>query len=193
MKKKLKNLSVGKKLQVSFRTILSAFIFAAVFALAGIAMINANLNRFYKESYKNTQLQLEIRRDIQLEGKNILWAITATDSTQKDKISAAETYAQRVEENLQALSESFSDKEKIATLTSTYETLKGERLKIAELLTAGNAAEAFALFNGAYDDATEIIQNELIEIGDFANEQAATAYSRATSLVAIINVMLLII
>lgn len=193
MIKKLKNLKVDQKLKQAFKTILIAFIIAVILALAGIAMINANLNRFYNESYKNTQLQLEIRRDIQLVGKNVLWAITATDGTQLDKISTAETYAQRVEENIQTLSTSFSDKDKIATLQSALTTLKNERAAITSLLYSGNQAKALTLFNGTYNDATENMQNILIEIGDSANAQAATAYSRASSLVSMINVILVVV
>ena len=188
----LKNLKVEKKLEKSFSKLLRAFIVAIVIALAGIAMINMNLNRFYNESYKNMQRQLEIRRDVQLVGKNVLWAITATEN-QEEKINDAVEYAQRVEENVLALEESFSDKEMTAALDEALKALKAERLEVVELVTAGENEKALELFNGTYDEATENIQNVLIEIGDAADAQAATAYSRASSLVTIIVVVLVVV
>lgn len=173
--------------------LLYAFIFASLMALGGIAMINANLNRFYNESYQNMKLQLEIRRDIQSVDKFELWAITATDDSQKNMLSSADAYAQSVQENVLALEESFSDKDKTAILHDALQTLESERTKIADALTAGDNAEAFVLFNGSYNDATDNIQNILLEIGDASDAQADTAYSRVSDLVPMINVILIFV
>lgn len=72
MTEKLRNLKVDRKLKKSFSTLLIAFVMAAVLAIGGLAMIHANIKRFYNESYQNMALQLEIRKDIQLTGKYVL-------------------------------------------------------------------------------------------------------------------------
>ena len=81
MREKLKDLKVKQKLQKSYFTILAAFILTLILAIVGLATINVKLKSFYEESYRNTQLQLEIRKDIQMVGKNVLWAVTMEDET----------------------------------------------------------------------------------------------------------------
>lgn len=193
MKEKLRHLKVGQKLKKAFSTILVAFIVAVLLALAGIAMINANVKRFYNESYKNMELQLEIRRDIQLIGKNVLWAITATDGTEKEKLNSVMDYAGYVEQNTLALTESFSDTELTTALNAALATLKTERLQLTGLITTGQKDAALKRYNGSYTDATDAIQTILTQIGEAADAQAATAYSRATSLVSMIVVILIVV
>lgn len=193
MSDKLKNYKVEEKLKKAFTVILRAFIVAAIVAIAGVYMINANVKRFYNESYVNEKLQLEIRRDLQLSGKNVLWAITTTDNMQQQKITDANTYAERVKTNVLALLESFSDKEMTAELQADLGTLEAEQNKVIELVKAGDNDRALEVFNGSYNNATEEMQNILIKIGEFADAQAATAYGRISSLVVIIYLTLVIV
>lgn len=193
MKDKLTNLKVEKKLKQAFIPVIRAFIVAILISYAGIAMININLNRFYNESYKNMELQLKICKDIQLIDKNVLWAIATTEETQKSKIEEANAGAQTVNENVVELEESFSDKEMTAALDSAWKQLDTERGKVLELAAAGNGTDAFNAYNGSYNEATGKLQELLDEIGDAADAQAATAYSRASDLVTMINIVLFVI
>ena len=190
----LKNLKVGKKLQKAFNGFIKMFVIAILVALAGIAMINANVNRFYNESYENMQLQLEIRRDIQLVDKNVLWAITMTDSVeQRSKIGDVNLYAERVGGNVLALTNSFSDKDMTAKLDEAWNTLNTAKTEITDMALAGDSAGAFSLYNGSYAEATASIQNILTQIGKSADEQAATAYGRISSLISMVVVGMLVI
>lgn len=193
MREKLRQLKVKKKLERSFTLILIAFIGAAIMSLGGIAMISANIKQFYNESYTNMKLQLEIRKDIQLAGKHVLWAITADGQEQVDLINQAVTYTQRVEENVQLLSENFSDKELTAELQTALRNLQSERRNLTGFLTVGNSEKAFFFFNGSYNDATQAIQDVLIRVGDTADAQADTAYGRVNLLVVFINIVMVVV
>lgn len=193
MTEKLRNLKVDRKLKKSFSTLLIAFVMAAVFAIGGLAMIHANIKRFYNESYQNMALQLEIRKDIQLTGKYVLWAITVTDEEREKILKDVTTYAKRVEDNVYALEASFSDKEMTAALDAALQTLKAERVRITEMLEAGDNAGAAEAFNGTYNDATENIQDILLEIGEAADAQAITAYSRISDLVPMVYIIMILV
>lgn len=193
MTEKLRNLKVDRKLKKSFSTLLIAFVMAAVFAIGGLAMIHANIKRFYNESYQNMALQLEIRKDIQLTGKYVLWAITVTDEEREKILRDVTTYAKRVEDNVYALEASFSDKEMTAALDAALQTLKAERVRITEMLEAGDNAGAAEAFNGTYNDATENIQDILLEIGEAADAQAITAYSRISDLVPMVYIIMILV
>lgn len=190
MKEKLRGLKVGQKLRKAFNTILVAFILAILIALSGVVMIRMNTNRFYKESYRNMELQLQIRRDIQLIGKNVLWSITANDGTEKEKLNSVVGYSEAVADNVKALGESFHDAELIASLNTALATLKNERLQLTGLITTGQTDAALTRYNGPYNDAISVIQDILTQIGDSADAQAKTAFYRIGSLSTIITVLL---
>lgn len=193
MREKLKDLKVKQKLQKSYFTIQAAFILTLILAIVGLATINVKLKSFYEESYRNTQLQLEIRKDIQMVGKNVLWAVTMEDETKaQEKIDIATTYAENVGNNVAALEENFSNKEMSAELESALEELKVARAEVIGLVTAGKNDEALDKFNGEYTHATERIQGVLTEIGTYSDNQAIEAY-KATSITGIIVIIIMVL
>lgn len=194
MKEKLKNLTVEKKLQKSYFTILGALILTVFFAIVGLVTINLKLRSFYEESYKNTKLQLEIRKDIQMVGKNVLWAVTMEDETKaKEKIDVAATYAENVGTNVVALEENFKNEEMSAALAAALEELKVSRADVVELVTAGKNDEALEVFNGEYTQATDKIQEILVEIGDYSDTQAIKAYEASILMGIIITIFMVLL
>jgi len=178
LKEKLKNYAVKKKLSTSYFTILIAFVITAVVAVVGLVSINLGFRSFYNNSYVNNKLQLEIRRDIQLVGKNVLWAVTSVDvDRQKSKVDDAAMYAERVAENVAALEANFDNEELSAKLLSSVETLKAERAKVIALLQEQDMLGAMTMFNGSYNEATEVVQDVLIEIGEVTEADAKSSMS----------------
>lgn len=193
MREKFKDLKVGKKLQNSYFAILGALIVTVIVAIGGIVTINGMLNSFYAKSYQNTKLQLEIRKDIQMVGKNVLWAVTMEDQEKaQEKIDVAATYAGYVGSNVEALEKNFDDAEMSEALDTALETLKSVRAEVVALVTAGKHDEALELFNGEYTQATDHIQDILIEIGNYSDESAISAYKTARTL-GILAVIVMII
>ena len=68
-----RKLKVGMKLKYAFTTVIVTFAVAMVVSLVSIVMMNVDTYKFYKQAYANSTLQMEIRKDIQLVGKYILW------------------------------------------------------------------------------------------------------------------------
>ena len=193
MKERLKNLKVAKKLQQSYFTILVAFVLTLLVAIVGLVSINLKFKAFYETSYKNTQLQLEIRKDIQVVGKNVLWAITLEDEDKsQEKMDLATTYAGYVGSNVEALEKNFDNEEMSAELADDLAELKEARAQVLDFVSAGKNEEALDVFNGAYSDATDKIQNLLIEIGTYADTQAASAF-RTANITGLIAIVLMVI
>ena len=150
--------------------------------------------RFYKEAYANSTLQMEIRKDIQLVGKYILWSMTTDDASSTQSYSnLAQKYADQVGKNVTALEKSFHDKKKVAELKDAIEELKKQRVALMELAKRNKNDEALALFNSDYNDATEKIQDILVDIGKVASAEAKSQYTsaRVTGLVSIILMILI--
>ena len=189
-----RKLKVGTKLKYAFTTVIVTFAVAMVVSLVSIVMMNVDTYQFYREAYANSTLQMEIRKDIQLVGKYILWSMTTenTGSTQS-YLNSAQQCADRVGKNVTALEKSFNDKKKVAELKDAIEELKKQRAALMELAQQNKNDEALALFNSDYNDATEKLQDILVDIGKVASAEAKSQYTsaRVTGLVSIILMILI--
>lgn len=189
-----RKLKVGTKLKYAFTTVIVTLAIAVVVSLVSIVKMNVDTYKFYKEAYANSTLQMEIRKDIQLVGKYILWSMTTDDASSTQSYSnLAQKYADQVGKNVTALEKSYNDKKKVAELKDAIEELKKQRAAVIELAKRNKNDEALALFNSDYNDATEKIQDILVDIGKVASADAKSQYTsaRVTGLVSIILMILI--
>lgn len=189
-----RKLKVGTKLKYAFTTVIVTLAIAVVVSLVSIVKMNVDTYKFYKEAYANSTLQMEIRKDIQLVGKYILWSMTTDDASSTQSYSnLAQKYADQVGKNVTALEKSYNDKKKVAELKGAIEELKKQRAAVVELAKRNKNDEALALFNSDYNDATEKIQDILVDIGKVASAEAKSQYTsaRVTGLVSIILMILI--
>lgn len=189
-----RKLKVGTKLKYAFTTVIVTLAIAVVVSLVSIVKMNVDTYKFYREAYANSTLQMEIRKDIQLVGKYILWSMTTDDASSTQSYSnLAQKYADQVGKNVTALEKSYNDKKKVAELKDAIEELKKQRAAVIELAKRNKNDEALALFNSDYNDATEKIQDILVDIGKVASAEAKSQYTsaRVTGLVSIILMILI--
>lgn len=189
-----RKLKVGMKLKYAFTTVIVTFAVAMVVSLVSIVMMNVDTYKFYKEAYANSTLQMEIRKDIQLVGKYILWSMTTDDTgSTQSYLNSAQKYADQVGKNVTTLEKSYNDKKKVAELKDAIEELKKQRVALMELAQQNKNDEALALFNSDYNDATEKLQDILVDIGKEASAEAKSQYTsaRVTGIVSIILMILI--
>lgn len=189
-----RKLKVGMKLKYAFTTVIVTFAVAMVVSLVSIVMMNVDTYKFYREAYANSTLQMEIRKDIQLVGKYILWSMTTDDTgSTQSYLNSAQKYADQVGKNVTTLKKSFHDKKKVAELKDAIEELKKQRVALMELAQQNKNDEALALFNSDYNDATEKLQDILVDIGKVASAEAKSQYTsaRVTGIVSIILMILI--
>lgn len=123
-----RKLKVGTKLKYAFTTVIVTLAIAVVVSLVSIVKMNVDTYKFYKEAYANSTLQMEIRKDIQLVGKYILWSMTTDDASSTQSYSnLAQKYADQVGKNVTALEKSYNDKKKVAELKDAIEELKKQQ------------------------------------------------------------------
>lgn len=189
-----RKLKVGMKLKYAFTTVIVTFAVAMVVSLVSIVMMNVDTYQFYKEAYANSTLQMEIRKDIQLVGKYILWSMTTDDTgSTQSYLNSAQKYADQVGKNVTTLEKSYNDKKKVAELKDAIEELKKQRVALMELAQQNKNDEVLALFNSDYNDATEKLQDILVDIGKVASAEAKSQYTsaRVTGIVSIILMILI--
>lgn len=189
-----RKLKVGTKLKYAFTTVIVTLAIAVVVSLVSIVKMNVDTYKFYKEAYANSTLQMEIRKDIQLVGKYILWSMTTDDTASTQSyLNSAQKYADQVGKNVTTLEKSYNDKKKVAELKDAIEELKKQRVALMELAQQNKNDEALALFNSDYNDATEKLQDILVDMGKVASAEAKSQYTsaRVTGLVSIILMILI--
>lgn len=189
-----RKLKVGMKLKYAFTTVIVTFAVAMVVSLVSIVMMNVDTYKFYRDAYANSTLQMEIRKDIQLVGKYILWSMTTDDTgSTQSYLNSAQKYADQVGKNVTTLEKSYNDKKKVAELKDAIEELKKQRVALMELAQQNKNDEALALFNSDYNDATEKLQDILVDIGKVASAEAKSQYTsaRVTGIVSIILMILI--
>ena len=189
-----RKLKVGTKLKYAFTTVIVTFAVAMAVSLVSIVMMNVDTYKFYREAYANSTLQMEIRKDIQLVGKYILWSMTTDDTgSTQSYLNSAQKYADQVGKNVTTLEKSFHDKKKVAELKDAIEELKKQRTALMELAQQNKNDEALALFNSDYNDATEKLQDILVDMGKVASAEAKSQYTsaRVTGIVSIILMILI--
>ena len=194
MEEVYRKLKVGMKLKYAFTTVIVTFAVAMVVSLVSIVMMNVDTYKFYKEAYANSTLQMEIRKDIQLVGKYILWSMTTDDTASTQSyLNSAQQYADQVGKNVTTLEKSFHDKKEVAELKDAIEELKKQRVALMELAKRNKNDEALARFNSDYNDATEKNQDIVVDIGKVASAEAKSQYTsaRVTGLVSIILMILI--
>ena len=137
--------------------------------------------------------QMEIRKDLQVVGKMVLWSMTTEDDTEgKGYLDSAEKYAQNVANNVEKLRQGFQNDDLLNQLNHAMEEMRTYRIELTKLATANQNQEALALFNGAYNTATENIQNILIAIGEEMNRLAEKRYKEA-DLAGIISIIFMLV
>ena len=104
MEEIFKNLKVGKKFRYAFGIILLLFVVTILVAVIASEIIQHDFKVFYKESYQNSMTQMEIRKDLQVVGKMVLWSMTTEDEAEGEfYLESAEEYAQSVATHVEKL------------------------------------------------------------------------------------------
>lgn len=192
MRNFFKDKKIGKKLQIAFGIIIIIFIVMIVVAVNSITMINNKIEDFYNRPYVNNVLQMEIRKDVQYVGKQLLWSMTTENEVETGNyVDEAITYGEFVAANIQELHKTFDNQELLDKLDAALAVLKEERSKVAELVVENANDEALALYNSSYNDATIVLQDVLIEIGKVADQEAADAYRSAATLGTTVTVVMI--
>lgn len=171
---------VGDKLKYAFGTVIVTFMFAMLMAFIAIILMNADTKKFYEEAYMSSVTQMEIRKDVQLVSKNILWALTVDNTgAAQSYLSAADQAAQKVESNVEELRQSYVDRTAVDDLQQAVSEMEDIRAQLMELARQREKAKALVIFNGDYNDALVSVQNKLVIIGDNATQEATTQYRAA--------------
>ena len=175
--KQLKDKNIKGKLNTSFKTIMVAFLITIVVAFIGMGAVIAQFAMFYSTYYKQDILQMEVRKDVQMVGKYVLWSLNTMDDTEaKEYIAKAEECANNITENITELAVAMDSEETETALLAAFQELQTAQSEVLNKMNANDYEGALESFNTTYKAAAEILEQYLVEIGDYTNSASEKTF-----------------
>ncbi len=174
---KLRNLPVNAKLKTAFNKVSVAFMFSLIVSAIGVGFLFLLLNDFFNVQYANNNLQMEIRKNLQLVDKNLLWATNSSSvSETKEKLANVINYSDILTRQVDTLIQEFDEPELTGPLSSAMLDFAEYRTQVQKYVNADQKDIAFALYEAEYSDSVATMENALIAIGEKANSKASTEF-----------------
>ncbi len=177
LEKYLHDLRVEKKLKLCLNSLMISFVVAIVVSLISIVVMRHDMTNFYNESYHNSSLQYEVRKDLQVVGKTLLTALVSNDDAViQENLDLVNQYEETMAQNVALLTESYDDKAVIDTLNTQLDKLSAQRDIIKQLIIEKKDDEAEKLIDGDYAAYMNDVQQTLIVISEKSNADAKNMY-----------------
>lgn len=175
----MRNLTIGKKLTVTFASIIVLFMLTVATAFYSLDSLSGSYTYFNSKIFTVSNRVINMRRDIQASAKFVMYAITAPDK--------ADEYIQEAQACLQSLSEgvdflyanSTVDPSVIDNFQSNLENSVLYKEKIFSDVIEGHRDEALSLYYSEYYPVLVKANEYLLQINDYVEERADTTYSEA--------------
>ena len=175
----MKDFKIKKKLFVSFGTTVGMFLITVVLFVFGLMYIGQQFRSFYTYGYSFSQNTLDTRMAVQGAVKSVAITMLTDDEASIERFNNdAETYMERLEENLEAVSALYQEDDAIIRESKTaLETAKKSYKEIKTLLNAGKQEEALLLYMTEFGPAMTVIQNNGATLDEVAMANAETLYA----------------
>lgn len=174
----MKNLKVGKKLLISFGTILVLFIISLVVAAVGILQNAQALDDFYDQPFNVVDTTWEMREATMAIERNIFWIVSSNDSKVVNQCKTdIETNVTIVDKGIKTLQQKFmGDKQLLEDYISMTDVSIVHQNTIVDLalkLTDEANQEALAMMESTYLPEMDKATEKLMAISEFAHNNAA--------------------
>ncbi len=175
----LKEMNVGKRLNFSFRSLVVAFIFATVVAMIALTVINSQVKSFYNRSFQNNIYQVTITGMLESVDKELLSAITITESAQQDEfLQNAKNEINEISDMLVDLKKGITNMDNLNRLNETMANLEVVRDEMISAIEQGNDSEAFSIYTGEYSAASEAVIKVLEDMSAYSKLKAEEQYNK---------------
>ena len=166
MRKRFRNLKVGRKLAVAFISIIILYIVTVATAVLNIRNMSEKIESLYYGPFANVESSLKIIADMQVINRNILIMAT-TDGVDSNNANLEKT-RELIEQNqkeLENLASGYvSGQDKVDALVQQMNELTPVRAAVMELLEEGKDEEAYQNYLSVYNPKVETVKETLSEV-----------------------------
>ena len=179
-----KNLSVRKKLIISFGIILVLFIASVTMAISSIVNVAGSLDRFVSDPFQLSNIVWEMKDEMMSAQRNMYRSFTDETPTGTDNaISDAKANAARVGELLAQISADtdLQGTQMLSDLKTNLEAVAQPREQILALAGNMQNEQAIAIMNNTYIPTIDKARAALDQVGAYVNQQATSYVTRSKS------------
>lgn len=180
----MKNLSIGKKLGVTFGIVLVLYLISLLCAIfLGVRTVSNTFEEFYDGPYQVTNTSSDLRRSLNKLEKSLLNMMAASDaedlSAHEDEMNEA---IQEMSADVTFLQENLTleeNKQRLATMVANQSTSSETRKEIVQYIKDGNITAAQELYESDYAPMTQTARDLAKEISVSAQAVGDTEYAEA--------------
>lgn len=169
---RMKNLSVGGKLFLSYGIIIILYILTIGAAMFGISKVSKTLDDFYDIPFKNASAAMEIRAGIQGVGRNSLYMVTNNKAGDPAYMETVRDFRRMVDEAFAELQRSHPDDGKVQELKGYLDIMEPEWDKLEQYLMEGDSQKVVEIYQTDYEQAVQSARRCLIEMVGQSDENA---------------------
>ncbi|MCM1577188.1 MAG: methyl-accepting chemotaxis protein [Ruminococcus sp.] len=183
----MKNLSISKKLLVSFGIIVVLMVFIIIFSIISMTRVGGNLDEFHDVPFENVQSVVTMDKLVQQSARDLLIAMVENDyDSSASRLESAYNTMDEALAELEFLKQNcIYDPEKLAEIESYTNSIKQIYQDISTSILENNAEAAYEVFetevvptfttlNQLVAGLEEFIENRAVQIYDEAHRSINT-------------------
>lgn len=191
----MKNLSIGKKLLVTFGIIVTLFLVTVIVAILGLSYSGTQFRKFYEYSYPLANTTSDTRRAVQTSVKALGLSLLTNDETQVEGfLGEVEAEMVTIRANLNTLIELYDgDTSRLKEVVESLEDIEGYRTQIEDLAKENKNTEAAEIFFNHYNPAILEIRTMLTAVDENTSKIADETYSNAHGFMVFVTIVAILI
>ncbi len=164
--------------------IIVTFLVLAVLMSVFLRMIGKNFEGFYHVEFVTEKYQMEIRKDVQVINKRLLFALASNDpKVTADQKADLEKRFDKISKYFDTISKNLNNKELGDRLTKNWNAVRDASFEMLNLVNAGDMNVALAYYNSTLNEVSETLADSLDETGDLAEKEAEAKYNKTMQII----------
>ena len=170
----------------------ATFLVLAILMSVFLGLIAKNFRTFYQVQFVTEKYQMEIRKDVQVVNKRLLFALASNDpSVTADQKSDLEGRFEKISGYFGTISTNLNNKELGDRLSKNWNAVRDASFEMLEIVNSGDMNAALAYYNSTLNEASEALADALDETGTLAESEADAKFNETMRVVRISGFVLL--
>ncbi|MBE6908905.1 MAG: HAMP domain-containing protein [Ruminococcaceae bacterium] len=173
--------------------IIVTFLVLAVLMTAFLRTIGTNFEGFYHVEFVTEQYQMEIRKDVQVINKRLLFALVSNDpEVTADQKADLEKRFDKISGYFGTISKNLNNADLGNRLTKNWNAVREASFEMISLIEAGDMDAALEYYNSTLNEVSETLADSLDETGDLAEQEAEAKYNKTMEIITLSTIIFLV-
>ncbi len=172
--------------------IVVTFIALAVLMTAFLGTIEKNFDGFYHVEFVTEKYQMEIRKDVQVINKRLLFALVSNDpSVTAEQKADLEKRFDKISGYFGTISKNLDNAELGNRLTNNWDAVRSASFEMINLIEAGEMDAALDYYNSTLNEVSETLADSLDETGELAEKEAEAKFDKTMQVIRLSTIVFL--